>query len=273
MEKEFPLSEYAAHVALPRTRVKSAFTLAEVLITLGVIGVVAAMTIPGLITAHQKHTAVAGIMEAQSILNQAVKLYTEDTDEEGSMDFDTSLPIDEFVQKYFQPYLKVAQVCTKMEDGCWQTGDFYGYYDLVGEKMTNVPYSLVLNNGMIFGFNKVDDGDYALITVIVDINGKSKRNVLGKDVFSFYLFNNSHISSEFQTQQIKNGIYPGGYGEGGIPHAAFTRTELLATSMIRGCNPKGTTTFAYGNGRGGLGTACTALIFKDGWKISSDYPW
>ena len=34
---------------------KKAFTLAEVLITLGVIGVVAAMTIPALITAHNKH--------------------------------------------------------------------------------------------------------------------------------------------------------------------------------------------------------------------------
>lgn len=32
----------------------SAFTLAEVLITLGIIGIVAAMTIPTLITNHQK---------------------------------------------------------------------------------------------------------------------------------------------------------------------------------------------------------------------------
>ena len=35
---------------------KKAFTLAEVLITLGVIGVVAAMTIPGMITNYQKKT-------------------------------------------------------------------------------------------------------------------------------------------------------------------------------------------------------------------------
>ena len=34
---------------------KSGFTLAEVLITLGIIGVVAAMTIPNLITLHIKH--------------------------------------------------------------------------------------------------------------------------------------------------------------------------------------------------------------------------
>ena len=35
---------------------KAGFTLAEVLITLGIIGVVAAMTIPTLMTAYQKKT-------------------------------------------------------------------------------------------------------------------------------------------------------------------------------------------------------------------------
>lgn len=251
---------------------KTAFTLAETLITLGIIGVVAAMTIPNLITMHQKHAAVAGIMEAQSIINQAVKMYAEDTDEEGAMDFDTTLPIDEFAQKYFQPYLKVAQVCTKMSDGCWKTDNFYGYYDLVGEKMTNVPYSLVLNNGMIFGFNKVENGDeYNLISIIVDINGKGGKNVLGRDVFSFYLFNNEN--SYYKTSLIKNGIYPGGYTLGGVPQAAYSRTEILNKSMPRGCNKQGTTSLAYTGNRGGLGTACAAVIFKDGWKISSDYPW
>lgn len=39
---------------------KFAFTLAEVLITLGVIGVVAAMTIPTLITSYQKHVVENG---------------------------------------------------------------------------------------------------------------------------------------------------------------------------------------------------------------------
>ncbi len=35
-------------------KIKAGFTLAEVLITLGIIGIVAAMTIPGLIAKHQK---------------------------------------------------------------------------------------------------------------------------------------------------------------------------------------------------------------------------
>ena len=45
------------------------FTLAEVLITLGIIGVVAAMTIPNLITSAQKNATVTGLREAHSIFD------------------------------------------------------------------------------------------------------------------------------------------------------------------------------------------------------------
>lgn len=57
-------------------------------------------------------------------------MYAQDTDEEGSNDFDTTLSPQAFAEKYFKPYLKVAQVCTKMSDGCWKTSDFYGSWYL-----------------------------------------------------------------------------------------------------------------------------------------------
>ena len=254
---------------------KAAFTLAEVLITLGIIGVVAAITIPNLIAAHQKKAAVTGIIAAQSILNQAVKMYAQDTDEEGSNDFDTTLPTKEFAEKYFKPYLKVAQVCTKMSDGCWKTANFYGYYDLSGKKQTEtVPYSLVLNNGMILGFNKIDGTN--LISILVDINGRGGRNVLGKDIFVFYTYNNANLCDYgFEKwKNVKNGIYPGGFDNCGAPHVAYSREELMAPSkVLRSCNKLGSHS---GDGQGkrtGPGTACAAVIYKDGWKISSDYPW
>ncbi len=304
------------------THNKAAFTLAEVLITLGIIGVVAAITIPNLIAAHQKKAAVTGIIAAQSILNQAVKMYAQDTDEEGSNEFDTTLSTKDFAEKYFKPYLKVAQVCTKMSDGCWKTANFYGYYDLSGKKQTEtVPYSLVLNNGMILGFNKIDGTnlisilvdingrggrnvlgkdifvfytynnanlcDYGfekwknvkktnLISILVDINGRGGRNVLGKDIFVFYTYNNANLCDYgFEKwKNVKNGIYPGGFDNCGAPHVAYSREELMAPSkVLRSCNKLGSHS---GDGQGkrtGPGTACAAVIYKDGWKISSDYPW
>lgn len=62
--------------------------------------------------------------------------------------------------------------------------NFYGYYDLAGHKKTDtVPYSLVLNNGMIIGFGKISG--YNLFSIVVDINGHNTRNVMGK-MFSYF---------------------------------------------------------------------------------------
>ena len=48
-------------------------TVGEVLITLGVIGVVAAMTMPTLIKKYQQHVAVTQLKKAYTELNQAIK--------------------------------------------------------------------------------------------------------------------------------------------------------------------------------------------------------
>ena len=51
---------------------KAAFTLAEVLITLGIIGIVAALTMPALIANYQKQVTLNGLKKAYSQLAQAV---------------------------------------------------------------------------------------------------------------------------------------------------------------------------------------------------------
>ena len=63
----------ATHVDMPPTKVKLAFTLAETLITLGIIGVVAAMTIPSLITNYNKHITEVRLQKFYSLCNQAIK--------------------------------------------------------------------------------------------------------------------------------------------------------------------------------------------------------
>ena len=53
---------------------KKAFTLAEVLITLGVIGVVAAMTLPSLIQKHNEKVIVTQLKKVYSTFSQAYKM-------------------------------------------------------------------------------------------------------------------------------------------------------------------------------------------------------
>ena len=63
----------ATHVAHWNNSRKIAFTLAEVLITLGIIGVVAALTLPTLISNYKKQTYVTGLQKAYSVLNNMTK--------------------------------------------------------------------------------------------------------------------------------------------------------------------------------------------------------
>ena len=72
---------------------KRAFTLAEVLITLGIIGVVAAMTLPVLISNHRKQVYVTQLKKSVSTLEQAFHLALADSevDELGNTDLFLSI--------------------------------------------------------------------------------------------------------------------------------------------------------------------------------------
>lgn len=86
---------------------KKAFTLAEVLIILGIIGIVAALTIPTLNTNLQHKIATARLKNFYSTMKQMILLSTEDN---GAVNtWDITLPYDEFLDKYFVPYLKGAK--------------------------------------------------------------------------------------------------------------------------------------------------------------------
>ena len=55
----------------PSVAPKPAFTLAEVLVTLGIIGVVSAMTVPSLMQNHQRKTYVTQLHKVYNELQQA----------------------------------------------------------------------------------------------------------------------------------------------------------------------------------------------------------
>ena len=65
------LVPYCLNTLVPKK--KLAFTLAEVLITIGIIGIVAAMTIPTLISKNQKRVIEAKLKEDYSIIQQVIK--------------------------------------------------------------------------------------------------------------------------------------------------------------------------------------------------------
>lgn len=103
---------------------KKAFTLAEVLITLAVVGVVAAMTIPTLISNYKKHTIETKLKRFYSTMNQAIKLSEIDNgsilnwewleydniEDETLGNYRKTKNGLEFYNKYLGPYLRTLKV-------------------------------------------------------------------------------------------------------------------------------------------------------------------
>ena len=257
-------SRFTSHFSHKRT----AFTLAEVLITLGIIGVISALTIPGLIGSYQKNITVEKLKEMYSLINQAANLYTSETGTEfGS--FDTQLTGQEFLDRYFSSYIKVVKKCT-IGKNCYQNSTL----PLQIDKKTSaaIPeYIVGLANGSYIGMFR----NVAGAIFYVDINGANKPNLSGHDIFYFYLINSNvilydnnndcNIELKKMATSLKSGLYPGTYDACYVPQVLKTREELLGTVVHRSCN-KNTTNLSYGD-------ACAAVIMKDGWKISKDYPW
>ena len=227
---------------------KHGFTLAEILITLAIIGIIAAMVLSSLTTRYEKYKAVTQLRQAYKILSTVIQQSVVDNGEPDSWNYNLNVP--DFDQKYILPYLKISKICKNGE--CEITDGFYGYYQLSGQRYTNIQASYVLSNGMVLMTNK----DTNCLVYIVDTNGNKRPNTMGKDIFVFYLYSPGYSAR----------LYPGALDWTREPHFLMNRKQLL-TSTSRSCSK------SSNDYHGGGGGACTALIVKDGWKIADDYPW
>lgn len=108
------------HVANCDNSQRAGFTLAEVLITLGIIGVVAALTMPSLIENHRKKEVVTKLKAFNSIMGQAFQMSKEENGDWDTWDssndiykWDGTLTGNaqlEWLKKYVLPYIKTTEV-------------------------------------------------------------------------------------------------------------------------------------------------------------------
>lgn len=168
-----------------------AFTLAEVLITLGIIGVVAAMTLPSVISSiRNKHLEVA-FKKQSSIISQVLD-YMYATGECTTTDCITGFGL----YKAYSKLSKTIKVCTasNIDDKlCFTKHSDKMYRDY--SKSTNVnsvitdifdDFQIVLVDSALVTFNASKDS--AIIGF--DVNGKQKLpNALGHDVFIYKIKN------------------------------------------------------------------------------------
>lgn len=163
-----------------------AFTLAEVLVVIGIIGVVAAILIPNLMGKVQDWQFKQAAKEAFSKTSQAIQQMK--NDEGGNLDYyintgNTFKPV-------FMKYFKIMKDCN-LSSCVPMTANSDIYKSLTGEKgNTNWLASgqFVTLDGMFFGIYNTSD---KILTISVDVNGYTKPpNVWGRDLFMFRFVNN-----------------------------------------------------------------------------------
>ena len=185
-----------------KMRKNKAFTLAETLVVMGIIGVVAALTIPNLSASTGNKENVARVQKAYSTINEA---YDRVQAEYGNIkrwparDFDwNSNNATDLIGNRLAEYLKVTKNCGRnTNQGCMPStlrflnGTAYstggnGYPLNDGSSSA---YKMLLADGSSFGL-QVASG---VIYMYVDIDGPRKGTAtLGKDLFDFYLGSSGH---------------------------------------------------------------------------------
>ena len=179
-----------------------AFTLAEVLTTMGIIGIVAAMTIPNLLVQHRERENVTKLKTVYSTITQA---YTRATTEFGSpeawgMTAANSPEGAENINRILSPYFNVTQNC-HTNGGCWYDGILTGINKErsginIGTDSSFSTFSTV--DGVQFAFNVEEPECKGVFgttrglqnvcaTFTVDVNGKKFPNQYGYDIFKFYI--------------------------------------------------------------------------------------
>ena len=190
---------------------KTAFTLAEVLITLAIIGIVAALTIPNLVMKYKEKVTVTKVQKAYSVLNSAYKMalvtdgefstwgFANDSEKEEDEDGNTFLTGDttknsKIFWDKITKNLNVVSKCMPEESGCYRPDDIYNLNGVSRQAELNKYAFITLNNGMTLVGGWVEDstcqnkddmcGDFG-----IDINGiMNPPNSVGQDIFYFAVY-------------------------------------------------------------------------------------
>lgn len=222
-------------------RIFSAFTLAEVLIVLGIIGIIADMTIPSLIKSTDRQTTIVRLKKTYSVLSQAIQMAEIENSNHSGWDYSNA---NTFYATYLKPYLNISRefINEKIPN--------YVVFSLDGQVhassgLTNVDYpKFMLNDGTIVSLGNNDENYQG---IAFDINGTQKPNRHGKDIFSFTIGENVPFLAPYGTntddlsKPTRASIINGGY-------CSKTPHQLN-------------------------GVYCTLVIMEDGWRIADDYPW
>ena len=183
---------------------KNGFTMAEVLITLGIIGIVAAMTLPSLINSKKNKELEASFKKNYSVIQQALDMYQAQNGERLSHGSVSRHELKPALMKY----MKVLRDCYW---GAESNADNIGkacipanysdsdsvsdaYKNFTGTTTMQLAFfddgQFILNDGSLILLENSSGNLY----ISVDVNGYLKNpNRLGQDLFMFQIDNKGRL--------------------------------------------------------------------------------
>ena len=214
------------------------FTLSEVLISLVIIGIIAAITVPIMINQYQKVKVANQVKKLYSTFNQAIRLAETENGQFSSWEYEN---MEELFDKYISKHINSIQI----ERNLHVTG--------------------YCTNGVLFVFQDGSQAICGFATCAAD------RCETGKQPYAClmspsgtYGWNNLHAQAPHSgyTKPTRQMFWFILHDDGTLtpPYMNKPRDEI-----IQACKSPG----YYGSGY----IACSTLLMKDGWEIKSDYPW
>lgn len=170
------------------------FTLAEVLITLLIIGVVASIVIPALINDTRDQEYKTAWKKYYAELSHATRLLA--INNGGTI---KGLLSDVNIVNTFKPNFNVIKTCDGTTE-CWH--DPNKWFEMDNDpKGYGADRAMILNSGVLISFNDVDtncnlttygtpQGKSTCGYIAVDINGFKKPNMIGRDIYILHIQEN-----------------------------------------------------------------------------------
>jgi prepilin-type N-terminal cleavage/methylation domain-containing protein len=173
---------------------KKGFTLSEILITLVIIGIVAAISVPTLIQKYQDQALKSALKKNYSVLKSALDKYQIEHGERLLASDVQGIQLKSVLMKY----LNVTKDYNLYNYFYTSNNNLYKTYN----GKSNISWSLfddgqfVLNDGTIIMIenpkSQYSNGSNRKY-ISVDVNGAKKPNRLGRDLFMFQLMDNGEL--------------------------------------------------------------------------------
>ena len=223
---------------------KFGFTLTEVLITLSIVGVIAAMTVPTLMNKYQKEAQTVLIRKYSQEIANAIDMFITTEGKTSATGTTLFSNTDDFITSN----LKITKTCEKDDSSC-----FGALYRSINNKTTAsvncAGKSYILANSSSICVTTISNStsgtnssNKPYLTIIMDTNAQEKPNIGGRDIFTFYVTKNGELA--------------------GTPPADLAESNCECDSVTGEC------TGDCGCNTSPLGVGCYTELEQNNWEMT-----